>query len=431
MGQSSAAVSVTGGRLGANSFAFQKSFVFFQIFIMSAISFDSYCAEHPDIFKVDHLFVHADLSNLRHLLKKYGVAVVPSCLSPEECEESLEHIHRFYENLTKHMEPPYRHQDPNTFRTLTQGSVCKKHGMLFQGYGVGQCQGSWNVRQHPKVYEAFAALWREDDLLTSMDGMAYQVPPEFIPQSRADYLRFKKTWYHTDQNLSRNRFECVQGQVCLHDVTPGDATLMVLEGSHRHHGDFAATFEIPKDKNDWFLLERKGADKNAFVDFYLSRGCVERRISCPRGSLILWDSRTIHCGSEPLRGRPNAHWRTVVYVCMTPRRLCDAKNMEKRKKAFVDMDTTSHWPHRVNIFPTFEAGRFTTHHTGINLRDQTYPFLSDLGKALLLGRDGVDAFPELPTRRVYVPLLNERGRPLSKTAQAAAVAALDDSVKKL
>lgn len=396
-------------------FIFAHSF-----FAMAAISFDAFCAKHPTIFEGDHLLVHPDLSNLRTVLDRYGVAVIQSCLSPDECKESLEHIHHFFENLTRNMDPPYDHLDRSTYRTLTQQGVCKKHHMLFQGYGVGQCQGSWTVRQNPKVVQAFAALWGEEDLLVSMDGLAYQPPPEYVPGTRADVGRFKKTWYHCDQNLGRNGFECVQGQVCLYDVAPGDATLSVLESSHRYHGEFAATFKIPKDNNDWFLLERRGADRAAFLDFYFRQGCAERRICCPRGSLILWDSRTIHCGSEPLRARPVEHWRAVVYVCMTPRRLCDEKNMEKRRRAFVDMETTSHWPHRVKLFPTFEVGRFTTHHPDINLRDQPYPILTPLGKCLLLGRDAVDSFPELPLIRTRIPLLNERGRPLSKKAQTAA-----------
>ena len=38
---------------------------------------------------------------------------------------------------------------------------------------------------------------------------------------------------------------------------------------------------------------------------------------------------------------------------MTPRNLTSKKELEKRKKAFNELRMTSHWPHKVRLFPKF------------------------------------------------------------------------------
>jgi hypothetical protein len=446
------------------------------------ISYESYKEDRPDVFDCSHLLVADDLSNLKEILEEYGVAIVPSIVRGDECDEALGYIHEYFKSLTSTTLNPYNPKDRNTYRSLQ--NVHRMHSMLFQGYGVGQCQGSWKIRQHPKIVEVFRKIWGKEDLLASMDGVSYQPPPELIPlkkragQKKAmkkvkmevendevegeeeekeeeeevgnkdemkeenheneidvtnintQYGYFRHTWYHTDQNYYRNEFECIQGQVNLFDVDEGDATLMVLEKSHQYHQQFREHFDTGNKNNkkklfpnegDWFVLETRGQEKgtsrNGFVSFYTKqKQCIPRRITCPRGSLILWDSRTIHCGSEPLRARPNQHWRCVIYVCMTPRELCDEENMKLRKKAFLEQCTTSHWPHRVKIFPTLAVGRFVTHDPRINLHLE-YPILSELGKELLIGKEAAndqnnDFFSSLPNAiDIERPRILSNGRP--------------------
>ena len=38
---------------------------------------------------------------------------------------------------------------------------------------------------------------------------------------------------------------------------------------------------------------------------------------------------------------------------MTPRILANQKELDKRKKAFNDLRMTSHWPHKVRLFPKY------------------------------------------------------------------------------
>ena len=68
--------------------------------------------------------------------------------------------------------------------------------------------------------------------------------------------------------------------------------------------------------------------------------------------MVLWDSRTIHCGAEPIKGRQNKTFRNVSYICMMPRKLASPANLDKKIKALNNLRTTSHWPYKAKLFST-------------------------------------------------------------------------------
>ena len=77
---------------------------------------------------------------------------------------------------------------------------------------------------------------------------------------------------------------------------------------------------------------------------------------CPKGSLVCWDSRTIHCGVEARKslkntGREKPKFRSIVYTCYKPRLFANEKSIIKKQKAFEEMRMTSHWPCKVKLFP--------------------------------------------------------------------------------
>lgn len=273
-------------------------------------------------------------------LNRYGVAIIPNVLNPKECSQLVSDIWNFFEHITQKWKTPISRNDQSTWREFFKLYPC--HSMLYQHHGVGQSQAVWDVRQHPNVVHAFAHIWKSkpEDLLVSFDGLSFGVPPEIT--NRGWYRNH--TWYHSDQSFTRNNFECIQGWITGYDVNEGDATLAFYEGSHKHHAEFGKIFDI-KDKSDWYKLSKQEER------FYIDKGCHERRIKCPRGSLVLWDSRTIHCGTEAMRSRTTPNMRAVVYVCYQPKSLSTPKQMVKKRKAFEDMRMTSHWPAKVKLFP--------------------------------------------------------------------------------
>ena len=104
---------------------------------------------------------------------------------------------------------------------------------------------------------------------------------------------------------------------------------------------------------------------------------------CPKGSLVCWDSRTIHCGVEarkPLNtGRSNPKFRSIVYTCYKPRLFANEKAILKKQKAFNEMRMTSHWPCKVKLFPK------TPRTWGKNLpeiNEIKAPVLTELGQKL-------------------------------------------------
>lgn len=327
---------------------------------------DSVSSDNMPVYEFDRYVTTA--AGVRATLEKYGVAIVPQVLSDAECDAMVDRMWAFLEHITQDWECPIVRASPSTYRSLFD--LFPSHSMLLQHFQVGHSAMCWEVRQHPAVVAVFATLWgcAAEDLLASFDGASVHLPGEVTGRGF-----FRKTWHHCDQSFQRNTFECAQGWVTGVDVREGDATLCLYEGSHRWHKELRETFGVT-EKKDWYKLT---AEQEAF---YVSKGCVERRIKCPKGSLVLWDSRTIHCGVEAQKGRRDPNVRVVSYVCYTPRAWCDSKMLSKKIAAFEALRMTTHWPHRVTLFGkrpnTYGAKLAPT-------RDVAPPILTALGRRLV------------------------------------------------
>ena len=279
------------------------------------------------------------VENSKEVLNKFGVAIIPQILNEEECRKMTLGMFNFFEHITSNWEKPFKIKDKDTWRELYK--LMPMHSMLFQHWKIGHSQHVWDVRQNPTIVDAFAKIWscKQDELLVSFDGASFHLPPESTNKGW-----FNKQWFHTDQSFTRNELECIQSLVTSLDVKEGDATFCFMEGSHLFHKDFGQHYSI-KDKSDWYKLNDEE------INFFKDKGCEIKRIKCPKGSLVLWDSRTIHCGVESLKGREKKNFRSVIYICMTPRSKCSVKDLEKKKKAFEEMRMTTHWPHKPKLFP--------------------------------------------------------------------------------
>jgi ectoine hydroxylase-related dioxygenase (phytanoyl-CoA dioxygenase family) len=277
---------------------------------------------------------------LNETLEKYGVAIIPSVLNEEECNEMENGMWDTLEYWTQHWDTKITRDNPASWKNIRD--LLPKHSMLIQQYKLGHAQFIWNLRQNPKCIDIFSKLWNcsYEDLLVSFDAASFHMPSEVTQIGW-----YKKTWFHCDQSYVRNDLECIQSWATAFDVNDGDATLAFYEGSHQFHKEFAQHFNIT-NKSDWFKLENEEQS-----EFYKNKGCIERYIKCPKGSIVFWDSRTIHCGVEPRKGREQQNFRCVVYLCYTPRSLSNGKELKKKIKAFEEMRMTSHWPHKIKLFP--------------------------------------------------------------------------------
>lgn len=307
---------------------------------------------------------------VRETVYKYGVAVVPSVLSHEEIEEMQNGMFSYLEYITKDFEIPIDRNNPKTYKEYFK--LLPNRGMLMQFWKIGHAQFVWNLRQNPKIVDIFAKIWycKPEDLLVSFDGASFHFPPEIT--NRGKMNRF---WYHTDQSFMRPDFECIQSWVTGYDVREGDATLAFIEGSNRFHKKIAEEFEIT-NTGDWNPID------DDILSYYTDTlGLSERTITCPAGSMVFWDSRTIHCGIQSDECRPTQNFRNVVYICMTPRRLANESTLLKRQIAFEEMRMTNHWAHRPRLFPKYPH---TYGNELPNIKDITeLPQITELGNKLI------------------------------------------------
>lgn len=308
-----------------------------------------------------------DINNVNTTLDKYGVAIIPSLLNTKEITNMQTGMFDFLEHITANFEIPIKKDNPDTYKEFYK--LYPMHHMLLQHWQVGHAQFIWDIRQNPKVTEVFAKIWNcnQEDLLCSFDGASFHLSSEITGKGS-----FTKNWYHTDQSYTHNYLECIQGWVTAYDVNEGDATLAFLEGSHKLHEYFAQEFEITENK-DWCPLSKTG------LDFYLNNECKEKKIVCPAGSLVLWDSRTIHCGVQHIKNRPKPNFRCVAYICMTPRNWATANILKKKQSALENLRMTNHWPHRPRLFPIHPHTYGEELPIVCNINP---PILTDLGKRL-------------------------------------------------
>lgn len=308
-----------------------------------------------------------DKTKIRETIDQYGVAIVPNLLNECEIKEMQNGMFDCLEYVTQKFETPIDRANPKTYVEFFK--LYPLHGMLLKNWQIGHAQFIWNLRQNPKVVDVFATIWdcKPDNLLTSFDGASFHLPSEIT--NRGNFGGF---WYHTDQSYMRPDFECVQSWVTGYDVNEGDATLAFIEGSHKFHQEFREQFRIT-DKSNWFRANEE------HLEFYKSKGLKEQKIICPAGSMVLWDSRLIHCGVPQMKKREKPNYRCVVYICMTPRDRARKQDLLKKQESFEELRMTSHWPHKPKlnaINPRTYGGELP------NVTGFTHPELTELGAKL-------------------------------------------------
>ena len=319
-------------------------------------------------------YVVDDLNNLKDTIDQYGVAIVKDVLNGEEINRMNIGMWNFLGDITGNFDTPITRDNPQSWKSYSK--LMPKHSMLLQHFGIGHAQYIWDIRQNVNVCKPFSKLWNvePEELLVSFDGASFHFPHEILKRG---YFR-NNTWLHVDQRFAYNEFDCVQGWVTGYDVRDGDATLTFLEGSHKFHGEFAERFNMKEHKDfkkDWYKLENQ-----AQHDFFMKeKNCLKYCIKCPAGSMMLWDSRTIHSGQEPEKERAEKNFRNIAYVCMTPRSRSTEAFLKKKIKAFNELRMTTHWPHKPKLFPKNPQtyGQPLPNTVPINP-----PVLSDLGRKL-------------------------------------------------
>jgi ectoine hydroxylase-related dioxygenase (phytanoyl-CoA dioxygenase family) len=212
----------------------------------------------------------------------------------------------------------------------------------FAAYGVAHEKFMWDARMEPGVLAAFAELWGTDELLVSFDALNITFP------NRKDKPR-KEPWPHIDQSPLRKGLQCAQGVICLSDSGPEDGGLLVYPDSHLLTEEF---FETQTDKATWKVKDGYGFTEEQ-VKWYTDRGIKTHKVCAEAGDLLIWDSRTIHWGTEPTEKGNTI--RTVIYASYAPAALASAETLEKKAEVFRAWESTTHWAHDNIVFKKTEA----------------------------------------------------------------------------
>mgnify|MGYP003984477207 FL=1 len=322
-----------------------------------------------NIFESKSKYEATNIEEIRNKIKEFGICYVPDVLTDEERLEMISGTWDFFEHLTQNDEENIRRERPDTWSNLA--SLCPGNDMLYHHWNAGHSQHSWTVRQNPKICQIFADLFLCDvtNLLTSFDGFAFLLPPEITGEG---WYTPGSEWYHLDQSLTRSYFDGVQGFVTAYDINKGDATLSFYEKSHKFIGDFIEKFGI-RVTSDWCKFTTE--EVNFFDD-----NCTEEQMICPAKSLVLWDSRLVHCGLKPKRSRTIENTRCITYISYSPKQRIDEEKLKEKIYGYEHMLTSNHYAHNPSFFSTLPTNHniITDYVVPIDP-----PILSQLGKSLV------------------------------------------------
>lgn len=286
--------------------------------------------------------VYCDGDALRDTIAAQGVAVVRGVFSAEECAEAIRLANEYLANTFANVSDNVHMDDPTSWKNITK-TFWAKHGGLLQHFGIGQSDFVWYARSKATIIALFKTLWgakHARDLVVSFDGANVTPPPEV---TGTGWQPPSKMWLHTDQSERKRGLVSVQGMVNLVDVDVGDATLLVIRGSNVLHEAFFAHFSL-KANGDWQVLTHEHVNWFLAREYAPGKRCELMAVRARAGDAIFWDSRTIHMGLAPSRGRANAdRWRYVVYVAMFPRSTLSEVQLRKRRMYVNDGRTTNHW----------------------------------------------------------------------------------------
>ncbi|KAL5009711.1 hypothetical protein ScPMuIL_012016 [Solemya velum] len=251
-------------------------------------------------------------------LREKGYTTLPGLLSEAECDEYISQYKQWLEQFGPD-------EWPSNARSI------------IQDYKIGHFRPSWCARL--KAKKVFSCLWGTEKLLTSVDGVAIAEPAE---TGVGGFAKHDQNWFHLDQSGQRTGLHCVQGAVYLEEATETDYCFRVIEGTHTLHKQFFARFsnKLKRGKHSDFLRLNEKECK-----WYQDQGCKVVKVPCPKGGMLLWDSRLVHDNAQPEFKRPHTdRWRFVVFVCMAPAQWANQEDIGKKHKCYKEMLMTSHWP---------------------------------------------------------------------------------------
>ncbi len=293
-------------------------------------------------------------------LEELGYCVIPNVLPLSETQELYERVwHEFVEQAWPNCKMDDRSNWKEAFPMHNRWGI-------FAG-PAGQTQVMWDLRQDPRIVAVFAQLWNTSDLIVSMDGLSLMCPSEIregnielwphVDQAvlkRLDHVAHNNNApldFVSESSLSTNPYT-IQGQFLFEDSFDGDGGFYCIPKSHLRFEEFAPSLEAitamdisraeRRKIREIFLRSFFESHKDASENDY----CI-KHVTAPRGSLILWDSRTLHWNQHASKERVSnglPKVRMVGYLCYVPKARLTEENKILREQIFRDGVSTGHNP---------------------------------------------------------------------------------------
>lgn len=224
--------------------------------------------------------------------------------------------------------------DPATYTTANRPGVSSMG--IFKDPASGFAHSSTAYMSRRATKTVFQDLFGVTHLQTSFDGGSCFPNWTVLPSTKT-----KGSWLHIDQGPSRVHEYSVQGMVNLLPANSKTGGLLVSPGTHNKHDQILplVSRSMKSKANFLKLLPNNMSHRNIITEHGLKLVCA------PAYSLILWDSRLVHCNTPawypPHRDTPCL--RMAVYVCFQPADYTE-KNRVRRIEFVRKCIQSNHWP---------------------------------------------------------------------------------------
>jgi len=265
---------------------------------------------------------------LREVMKEHGVVLVTEVLSNQECRAFEElWLQDLLQVLPANSEAAQalRQEGVKAWRS-EWGDIVGKRGSASRR-GLPHGSFAWTARLHPEVKKLFADLFEVESgsLIVGLDN-------PFWSAADACGRKGNEEWLHTDQNHQTGlTWRCFQGLLYVWPSTSEAAsTTVVWPGSHRDVYDRMMSDGHAKQKGKSVFGQSVKLNRLEHERGLLPEAIAgSRRVPCPAGSMLFWDSRTVHQGWgggrrlaqpvcwEPRERRDRAALRRKIWMCAT------------------------------------------------------------------------------------------------------------------
>ena len=217
-----------------------------------------------------------------------------------------------------------------------------EYGIILQ-FGIGQSDFMWYVRTIPRVRKLFARLWdvEEADLIVDFGG-----PVIFRPVNCTKRWRTAEKWFHVDQNAaSFPGKQTIQSFLSLTKQTQETGGIVVIPESWKYHNDLTerARKHWGTDEHSQFLLVPPSDEVlNMKQPIFLQ---------VDAGDMVFWDSRVVHCNTN-VREEEKKEIKEVKSTGETSDDgTLDLSNFVDKKKRILDVITRLQNIREYNNFP--------------------------------------------------------------------------------